>query len=178
MKLIGIAGKKRSGKDTAARALMVECGYYRFSFASILKQMLLTLLERLGIDPETADRMIDGDLKEMPVPQLMGKSARHAMQTLGHEWGRALIGENLWVAATLRAASACDKVVISDVRYANEAQTIREAGGRVVEIQRPMNWIKDDHPTEQIDFSVDHIILNKGTRKDLQKAIIDYERRN
>jgi len=178
MKLIGFAGKKRSGKDTAAQTLVTSCDYTQFSFASLLKEMTTTLLIKLGLDPLTVARMVNGDLKEMPLPQLMGKTTRHAMQTLGTEWGRQCIGENFWVAATLRQAKTVQKAVISDVRFANEAQAIREAGGKVIELRRPDVRCDDSHPSEQIDFTVDDVILNVGTIEELQTAVIDYERRN
>ena len=174
MKLIGITGKKRTGKDTAAATLSVECGYDRFAFASLLKAMTYSLLARLGIDPQTAYKMVDGDLKEMPCPQLCGKHTRWVMQTLGTEWGRKCIDENFWVRATLRAASSADKAVISDVRFANEAQAIRDAGGRVVRLLRG-NDNGDSHASEVMDFDVDFTIDNNGTINQLREYILDYE---
>lgn len=178
MKVIGIAGKKRSGKDTAAGILVRESDYRRLSFASILKSMTSLCLTRLGIDPTTAQAMIDGDLKEMPVPQLCGKSTRHAMQTLGTEWGRNCIDENFWVQATLRQAMALGKAVISDVRFANEAQAIREAGGKVIRVVRDIaDNNGDNHPSEVMDFDVDHTIFNNGTIDQLKEELLNYERK-
>ncbi len=171
MKLIGIAGKKRSGKDTAANILVSQAGYTRYAFANLLKSMVHVMLCRLGIDPTTAMAMTDGDMKEMPVPQLCGKTARHAMQTLGTEWGRDCIDKDFWVQACLRAAVTSDKAVISDVRFANEAQGIRDRGGKIILIERE-NGLTDDHPSEVIDFEADYVITNEGTIEDLADHLL------
>jgi hypothetical protein len=176
-KLIGITGKKRSGKDTAASILVTQCGYERFSFASILKAMTYTCLDRLDIAPETASKMVDGDMKEMKIHQLCNQTARHAMQTLGTEWGRKCVGDDFWVSACMRNASAADKAVISDVRYENESQAIREAGGKVIRITRD-GCDGDGHSSEVMDFEVDFTIENNDSIETLTKYIIEYERGN
>jgi hypothetical protein len=54
------------------------------------------------------------------------------MQTLGTEWGRQMIGEDLWLRAMATHLDECasenDRIVISDVRFANEAEFIRSRG--------------------------------------------------
>lgn len=60
------------------------------------------------------------------------------MRTLGTEWGRGLIWQQLWVAAweadvaTLQAAVAAD-----DVRFPDEAAAVRRRGGLLIWIERP-----------------------------------------
>lgn len=155
--------------------------YTQMHFAQFLKAMMHTLLLRLGIDPTTSLAMIDGDLKEMPVPQLCGKSTRHAMQTLGTEWGRDCIDKDFWVQATLRGAVAAGKAVISDVRFKNEAAAIKEHGGVLVQIVRDAAPNGDSHTSEKIDFTPDYTILNNGTIEELTQHILeiddDYERK-
>jgi hypothetical protein len=166
MRLIGITGSKGAGKNMAAAALCLE-GYKQFHFADLLKNMLRNLLIAQNVNPRTVERMIDGDLKEMPCDQLCGKSARWAMQTLGSEWGRNLIGENIWVTATMTAAKEFSHVVISDVRFPNEAQAVREAGGKIVVIVRD-GCNGDSHSSENRTFSEDYAIVNNGTIEELQ----------
>jgi len=43
MKLIGLSGPKRSGKDTIAQMLVEERGFVKYSLATPIKQMLLDL---------------------------------------------------------------------------------------------------------------------------------------
>lgn len=177
MKLIGITGRKGTGKDTAAKALIDE-GYARISFATPLKLMLTALFKYIDLVPLTIAEMVDGNLKEMPVPSLEGKTARWALQTLGTEWGRECIGKNLWTHIAMEKAKQYEKVVITDVRFPNEATAIREAGGKVVKIERP-TLVEDDHPSEAIDkIHPDFIIMNTGTIEYLHERIKDYARRN
>lgn len=132
MHIIGVAGRKYHGKDSVAREL-VTLGYKVVRFAGPLKAMLRAFYAEHGIAPAEIERKIEGDLKEAPCPLLCGKTPRHAMQTLGEEWGRQLISSNLWVESlSYRAeASGAQKVVVPDVRYDNEAYIIEGLGGEV-----------------------------------------------
>lgn len=117
MKLIGIAGKARSGKDTAAQYLLNTLGadWYSASFADPMKEMLNVI----GVD--TGD-----GFKDLPVNQY-GVSTRHMLQTLGTEWGRNLIDSNFWV-DVFANMNAYQCVIVPDVRFENEAELIREFG--------------------------------------------------
>lgn len=133
--IIGLVGAKRSGKSEVSNHLVEEYGFQRLRFADGLKEMLKTL----GL----TDEQIDGAHKEEPLPFLCGRTPRHAMQTLGTEWGRVLIGGDLWVNACqqrlLRACSGRKKarVVIDDVRFPNEVRMIQELGGMLWKVRRP-----------------------------------------
>ncbi len=130
---IGIAGPARSGKDTTA-AWFLGRGYRQYSFARPLKDGLCAML---GLD----GRHTDGELKELDL-ELYGASPRRMMQTLGTEWGRGIINSQIWL---LRATEITEEwlrepgvsgVVISDVRFENEASWIREKGGLLVHLRR------------------------------------------
>ena len=146
--VIGITGHKGSGKDTAAEGLVAQ-GFTHIKLADALKAMLRKLLACQGADAEMIRRMIDGDLKEAPTPLLEGRTPRHAMQTLGTEWGRDRIGRDLWANAALaRCENLPGDVVISDVRFPNEAEAIRAVmGGRIWRIVRE-GCDGDGHPSE------------------------------
>lgn len=147
--LIGLTGRKGSGKDTMAEAL-VERGYANLKFAGGLKAMIATLLHYQGADAETIDRMIEGDLKEVPSDLLQGQTPRWAMQSLGTEWGRNCMGENLWVDATMNRADTFEKVVITDVRFPNECAALQKRGGltiRITPVGEGRNQ-PDMHPSE------------------------------
>ena len=128
--ILGLTGRAGAGKDTAAAALRT-LGFERVAFADPLREMLRALGLR--------DEHMVGPAKELPVPHL-GLSFRRLAQTLGTEWGRALDPE-LWVkVARDRVRTALERgkhVVVTDVRFDNEARMIRDAGGRVVRIERP-----------------------------------------
>lgn len=133
-RVIGFCGPIGCGKSTAARILMERYGYRRERFADPLKAMLAAL----GLSPEE----LDGPAKEAPAALLGGRTPRHAMQTLGTEWGRQLIDPDLWVRAwELRVGGYWRRfhapVVSDDVRFGNEVAAIRAMGGLVVRIERP-----------------------------------------
>jgi len=117
--LIGLAGKAGVGKDTAAH--MLEAPRYHYAFARPLKAMLTTI----GIYEPIREK------KEAVLPRF-GFSYRQAAQTLGTEWGRALHPE-LWLLLAQieweeRAKAYHSFMIITDVRFENEAQWVRENG--------------------------------------------------
>lgn len=168
--IIGIAGTKGSGKDTAAKVFKAN-GYEDVKFAAPIKAMLRTLLYYRGVDSVTVERMVEGDLKEVPTPYLEGKTPREAMQTLGTEWGRELIGEGLWANTAQDRWDQFKKVVVSDVRFPNEVDILHARDGDSHRIER------DDHegngyslhPSEQHipSLPVKSIIDNNGSIEDM-----------
>lgn len=145
--LIGLAGKKRAGKDTAADVLALQ-GFSVRRFADPLKAMLRTLFEHQGYSDCTIDAMLEGALKEKPIPSLADKTPRHAMQTLGTEWGRGCIDGDLWVRTLIEDVGPDARVVVPDVRFANELAAIKGAGGVVIWIDRPGLAGGDGHASE------------------------------
>ena len=85
MRLIGIAGQARSGKDTLASYLLdnLDGVWLRSSFADPLKEML----RAIGVD-------CSDDAKAV-VSDVYGVTPRHMMQTLGIEWGRHTIDNDI-----------------------------------------------------------------------------------
>ncbi|ARK07444.1 hypothetical protein LAV_00044 [Sphingobium phage Lacusarx] len=152
--LIGLIGRRGSGKDTAASVLL-NGGYENVKFAGALKGMIRFLLAYQGVDAEIIERMIEGDLKEEPSIYLAGRSPRYAMQTLGTEWGRDLMGEDFWVGVTMVRA-ADKKAVITDVRFPNEVEAVEEAGGVPFGIEAEWNKpVEGEHESERL---IDDII--------------------
>lgn len=172
--LIGLTGLAGSGKSTAAAELEAG-GFIRLRFAGPLKDMMRALLVAGGASEAEARDMIDGDLKEVPVEILCGTTPRHGMQTLGTEWGRHLIGKGLWVNLTMTRAlqlvEAGRNVVIDDVRFPDEAEAIRTAGGVVWRLTG-RGGIAGGHASEGQQFPCDAIIPNGGTRKLLSALIM------
>lgn len=140
-KLIGLySPAPQSGKTTLAEALHGH-GYRRVSFADPLREMVGALLHWQGMDAVEATDRLRGARKAEPCPQLAGRSARYALQRLGTEWGRQLMGDSIWVEAALARAHslmrAGQSVVIDDMRFPNEAAAIRGCGGLLIRITRP-----------------------------------------
>lgn len=171
MLLIGLAGRKGHGKDTAAKGLpMCE----NVKFAGALKAMIRTLFEYVGLDAETIERAIEGDLKEVPMECLGGKTPRHAMQTLGTEWGRDLIWNNLWANSFELRAGQFPFVVCTDMRFPNEVALVKSMGGTTIRIVNPYRPPStDEHPSETaIDtLAVDCVVVNDGTIEELHDDV-------
>jgi hypothetical protein len=130
-----------SGKTTVADELVSAYGFRRVRFAEPLKRMTRALIVAAGIDAQTAERMVDGDLKEAKIIALGGRTPRYLMQTLGTEWGRELVADRLWVNVAMAAARAHRDngypVVIDDMRFPNEWTALVGAGGSPVKVVRP-----------------------------------------
>ncbi len=129
--LIGFVGYARAGKSTAATYLQDAHGFERARIADPLKNML----RAVGL----TDREVEGDRKEEPLELLSGRTPRHAMITLGTEWGRNMIGGAFWANAWRRRIEELGDVAIAveDVRFPNEAQAVRDLGGVIVRIENP-----------------------------------------
>ena len=152
--LIGLVARKGAGKDTAA-AVLSERGYQNVKFAGALKDMLRTLLAYQGVDEATTERMVEGDLKETPTDYLSGQTPRYVMQTLGTEWGRDLIGTDFWVGTAIRKALGVT-TVITDVRFPNELDAVRNAGGVVIGITA--DWIEKVEGEHESEALIDELI--------------------
>lgn len=138
--------------------------------------MLFGLLIYQGCDHKRAERYIEGDLKEEPCPYLSGRTMRAAMQTLGTEWGRQLMGTDFWVNALENHVEhmGYDRIAISDVRNDNEVGFIHTRGGRVCRITRGReDRATDTHASETAvaGLTVDHCVPNDGTVADLHARI-------
>lgn len=124
-KIIGITGAAGAGKDTVADFLVEKYGFEKMSMAGPLKAGLVAM----GF-PEPLNRAD----KEKLIPGF-DFTWREAAQKLGTEWGRGL-DPNIWVkAVALRCRRGSDRIVISDIRFDNEATMIRQLQGRVLHIR-------------------------------------------
>lgn len=164
--VIGLAGRARVGKDTAASFLLAAIGGYRYSFADPMRGMLL----QLGIDmndPYWIDR------KEDIIPAL-GRSPRYLMQTLGTEWGRNLVHPQLWLLlAQQRLLQNGPGMIVTDVRFENEAEWVRSQGGVVVHILREDATAVAAHASEAgvAITDGDFVIHNNGTLEEFQQRL-------
>jgi hypothetical protein len=156
--LVGITGYMGSGKTLAADHLCSQRGFRKLKMAQPLKDML----SAVGLTTDD----LEGASKEEALTLLCDKSPRYAMQTLGTEWGRNLIGEDIWINLWERKATGLmslnHNIVADDIRFENEVKQIRFMGGVVLRISR--GGVASDHPTEEQDFPVDfEVVNNEGT---------------
>lgn len=170
-KLIGITGLAGSGKTTAANLLLSRAkDSCRLPLAEPIKQMCLSL----GLTEE----MVYGDKKGTPIPGLGDITPRRIMQTLGTDWGRKMIHQDIWVLpwrVQVRRAFEDDHklVVCDDVRFHNEVRFIKRMGGKVIRINS--DRVKQgSHESESHipELDVDADVENNGSLEELSEKII------
>ena len=171
--VIGLCGRKGSGKDTAAQQLIREHGFLQYTFAGLLKQICQLVF---GFD----NRQTDGDLKELVDPY-WNITPRQAFQQIGTDLFRTHLYERLptlrrqpsvWVSHFQRWYANLPthtRVIVTDVRFADEADAIRQLGGILIRIQRPTSTVPDgevrvhdshvseewcEHPSKQVDYTI------------------------
>ena len=169
-RIIGLTGLAGSGKSTVAK-LLESYGYDIVKFASPLKNMLRAYLVTLGVDGDTIERMIEGDLKEVPSQLLAGRTPRHAMQTLGTEWGRNAMSKTFWVDAWSSTAAGHERIVCDDCRFPNEIDTLREQGAVIVNIVRPdAQTSAGNHASEHVPEFCHYRLNNVASVRELEEG--------
>ncbi len=171
MKLIGITGLARSGKDTVAHYLWAVHEYTRIAFADPLK------LAAQNIFGLTDDQTWKGDLKEVVIPY-WGMSPRQIFQLLGTEAVKGTFGEDTWCKRwelSYSLLSGTDNIVVPDVRTDMEAALLRSLGGVIVELTRNDSGLSGStaaHSSENgLSTFADYDIANNGTIQDLHDAV-------
>lgn len=161
MKIITLTGCKMVGKSTVANAIADEYdgSAYILSFADPIRAMV----SAMGIESKY---LTDQRYKEEEI-QGLNKSARYLMQTLGTEWGRGMVAQDIWLWAMSKKieeakAEGAGIVVIDDLRFENEAKWAKQVGAIVVRLLRDgYDYGNDSHSSEQpipkqyIDFTQD-----------------------
>ena len=173
MIIIGFSGPANSGKDTAAEFIgRVEHQAFFTAFADPLKR---AICEMFYLD---RDAFIDRESKERSDPEL-GKSPRQLAQIIGTEIVRA-IHPNAWVISMDRRLAdiqfaGISILLITDVRFENEADWVREKGGTVIHILRPIaRWQHDGHESERgIEVKTsDFAIMNSSTLEEFEDKVL------
>ena len=163
--LIGLAGFKRSGKDTVARALG-RTGFVRMAFADAVRQEVFARYPQ-------AQQVADAD-KERPQDFLGGRSLRDLLIECGQ--GRRDKDPDYWVNVLrdgldvhLREGRS---VVVSDVRMLNEVAMLREYQAKMVWVTRP-GVTSNGHATEQdLELLCDIVLNNDGAPSHLEKQAV------
>lgn len=162
--LIGLTGRARSGKTTAAEHLARTYLLEQYAFADPLRDGLMAIF---NLDPTD----FEGDRKEQPLGWL-DCSPRQLMQSMGTEWARNTVHPDVWVKLAeqnleymTKALGAVLGFVVSDVRFENEADLIRRRGGTVIHILRPNALAVNPHISEAgiTANSADLTLPNYGT---------------
>jgi hypothetical protein len=180
---IGLIGKARSGKDTAALHLVATRAYTRLAFADPLKEMALQLdpLVPTGIDSHgRIHTRLSALIRDVGWEYAKDhyQEVRRILQTTGQTVRE--YDDAFWITSMRRKLNAAESwnlpVVVTDVRYPNEAEMLRSRGFRLVRIVRPgagagSDAAKHDSETALDDYVTDVTISNVGSVADLHASI-------
>jgi hypothetical protein len=177
-KLILLVGTINSGKTTAANILR-KYGFVEKTFAAPLKGFACSI----GF----TQQQIYGDQKEkLEINKFWGISGREFMQKFGSEVCRTVLPNcipnmnlnhrTLWARTIEQSINRFPLVVISDGRFQDEAQLVRDYNGIIIRLSRDKGQINNeasDHisESENLDIICDYKINNNGSRKDLESAL-------
>lgn len=168
--IIGITGKKRAGKDTAAGVIEERFGFYRYGLADPIREICQILFgwdtHRMDHDKETIDpeygisyrqaaQMIGTDLFRVRLPELLPEFAR-------------VTGDAIWLRRLEKIHNLFD-LVVPDIRFPNEAKRC----DILIRIVRPGFVHTDPHPSEnEMDaVTADATIYNNGTLQQFKDKV-------
>ncbi|MFD0044758.1 hypothetical protein ACFVGV_06160 [Pseudarthrobacter scleromae] len=143
--IVGLIGKKRSGKDTFGGALIDAHGFTRVAFADPVRRAALDLDPYVGRPALPGQLAPQREVRLSDVIEAIGWEAakdyvpevRRILENFGTNSIRKL-DPDFWVRmAVEKILTTPGPVVVTDVRFPNEADKIRELGGYVVRIIRP-----------------------------------------
>lgn len=186
MEIIGLSGFARSGKDEAAKVLVEEFGFTRVAFADKLRDFLYALNPIVQQDHFLTNGL-DYDRKNIYVQEVIdavgwdgyketthGTEIRRLLQRLGTEAGRQTLWDSIWIDAAFAGVPEDAKVVVSDARFFNEFDAIRERGGYIWRVDRDGVGPANDHASEleAIDYPYFSLYLkNNGTLEEYKEMI-------
>jgi len=172
--IIGLVGHKQSGKDSVwniisklSASYLTTCPCFRFAFADGVKHEVAAQLDK-------SVEWIEEN-KNNPL-------VRHALQWYGTEFSRTE-NNNYWIEQLDKliksfkdSAHKCIILVITDVRFPNEAEYIKSNGGVLIRVRRQSadNQI-DLHPSE---FYVDAIPCDNFIHNDMSFLRLEMETRD
>lgn len=181
--IVGLSGYAQSGKDTVAQLMQqIEPTFQRVAFADPLREMLYALDPIVDLRsntgrawPRRVAQIVDEEGWE--VAKTKYPEVRALLQRLGTEAGRNVLGQDIWVRTGVRKIRELEAdgydVVVTDVRFTNEAEAIVGELGEVWRIERPGTAPVNPHPSETAmdGWSFDRRIVNSGSYDDLARRV-------
>lgn len=158
--LIGLVGKSGAGKSAVAEILRKEHGFAAAAFADGLKATVIEMGVKVGGVELSSLPVLEDRKREDP-------EVRRLLQEFG-----ALVrkyDQDCWIRAVAWRidyyAERGGSVVISDVRYLNEAEAVRKAGGILVRVASTEEGLEGEagkhaSETEQEAIVTDATIYN------------------
>lgn len=178
MKLIGLAGLARTGKDTVGNFLVSHRNLKAYAFADPLKQACSATF---GVP---VNEFYDDNLKD-EMHSFWGITRREMMQKLGTECVRHVFGYDTWIRRAklgwdllnenpvnrtsglyntdekyIEMGEVYDGMVITDCRFDNEAEFVKNEGGVIIEITRDIDKVGISGHESEAGVSPNYIDFN------------------
>lgn len=130
--IIGISGKLGCGKDYICNNLIIP----------ILKNKDCTFLQMCFADQIKVNVMTKNNIDFEDVYVNKNKQTRTLLQTEGTELGRDLLGDDIWIRyfdnwMSVYKSRGIDHFIVTDVRFQNEVEYIKQSGGILIRIDAP-----------------------------------------
>ena len=176
-KIIAFGHQKEVGKSSAAKFLdtyiRTTCPKIKVknaAFACKLKDVAFQMFSWAGLNRGIYYET-HYEEKEIVLTRI-GLSPRDIWIAVGNKMRE--INETVWLINAINCPQ-CDTIIISDLRFYNEAEYIRHHGGILVKIARPgMETVTDAAETSLLGYrNWDHVIINDGTLEDLNVDVMD-----
>ena len=175
MTVVGMHGRIGAGKNETAR-LIAELADVPVRELSLAAPLKLSAAAALGVHASVLetwkrdpDVLVTISRREWGRTRVLhSQTVREYLQRYGTEAHRDVFGESFWVDAVLPASlDHSDRlVVVTDVRFPNEAARVRELGGHVVGIRGPDDEAgehRSEHPLE-CDLWIDNTVRDDDHR--------------
>jgi len=167
--IIGLSGYAQSGKDTVAKYLVEHHSFERVAFADPIRSMLWDMnpLLKEGYHLQGVVNAYGWELAKTQFPEV-----RRLLQELGVA-ARKHIDSEVWVATALTAMSGEGNYVVTDVRFQNEATTLKLGGAQIWRVERvgveAVNSHISEHDLDNWEF--DAYVHNNSSIEDLEFAV-------
>ena len=169
--IIGVSGPKGCGKDTVYCIIKKFCGAkcHRVAFADPIRKMASKILKIHDNDVDVFKRC---DVTMQFGDKTMSAPGRHIYREIGMLM-RSYDPEQFirYVDDVVSSGTSEDVWVITDVRFPNEVEYVRNKGGVIILVERD-GCTYDHHPSEQLISHYDYKIINTSM-DELTKNVFD-----
>lgn len=187
MILIGLSGKKQSGKDTTARIMQDLLQIYRPDLVTITQSFANPLKVCASIILGCPVEHFESETKkqEPAAEWLQEITKRQFLQLLGTQIAHH-ISPSIWADRMFHYLKEINRttpvgkepvVIFTDVRFPTEAGKILINGGHLLRLHRPALEQEDTAPSETAldDYTFKHYIFNpKNSIKELEESVLAY----
>ncbi|MEV8015653.1 hypothetical protein AB0O76_04695 [Streptomyces sp. NPDC086554] len=176
---VGLIGRAQVGKDTMAGFMGQRYAYQRIAFADRLKAAALDVNPVVGFAVGEPVRLTE-------VVRLGGwewaKATYPEVRRMLQQYGQTIrkTDPDFWIRAATPAMDAVRSLnlpmVVTDVRYINEANYLRAKGFKLIRVTRPTGGLtgaaaRHDSETELDRYRADLTVANTGTTADLSSIV-------